>query len=507
MTTSKILILSELSGKVAEAKAAGKKVVHCHGVFDLLHIGHIRYFDQAKAMGDLLIVTMTPDQYVDKGAHRPAFQEDLRIEAIASLEAVDFVSLNEWKTAEETLRLLKPDVYVKGSEFKTIQSDMTGKIGQEAEVVREIGAELAFTEDIVFSSSNLINQYISIYPEEVKHYLDLFRNRHPEEQIMSVIEGMEDLKVLVVGDTIVDEYVYCDAIGKSSKDPVLAIKYQAEDSFAGGIVAIANHVACFAKQVDMLSVLGTEGDKKGFIESHIAPNVNATFFEHPGAPTVTKRRFIEGYSLNKLLEIYFMDESGLPPDVDKEITGWLKKNLERYDVVLVADYGHGAVSNDMVNVLSEQAPFLVVNTQANAGNRGYHMITRYPKLDVACIAEHEMRLEARDPKGDLKPLMDRTAPKLGAELMIVTRGKKGCLMRRANGGLVAVPAFATKVVDRVGAGDAFLSVAALAAVQKADPEIVGFLGCLAGAQAVEMVGNEKSIDKLQLKKHVVSVMK
>ena len=161
LQNGKIKTIEELTEVLASHRAESKKIVHCHGVFDLLHIGHIRYFEQAQGMGDVLVVTVTPDQYVDKGPHRPAFNEILRAEAVASLSCVDYVAINKWPTAEETLRFLRPDVYVKGSEFKNMASDMTGKIAREEKVVREIGGTLAFAEDIVFSSTNLINRYVS----------------------------------------------------------------------------------------------------------------------------------------------------------------------------------------------------------------------------------------------------------------------------------------------------------------------------------------------------------
>src|SRR4030042_5866391 len=158
ISKKKIQTIKTLSQTLSILKSGNKTVVHCHGVFDLLHIGHIRYLEQAKGMGDILVVTVTPDRYVDKGPNRPAFPEKLRAEALASLHCVDFVAINEWPTAEETLRLLRPDIYVKGSDFKNVESDPTGKIGREEKVIREIGAELAFTKEIVFRSSNLINR-------------------------------------------------------------------------------------------------------------------------------------------------------------------------------------------------------------------------------------------------------------------------------------------------------------------------------------------------------------
>ncbi len=154
----KILKLKELAEKLQNLKSEGKKIVHCHGCFDLMHPGHIKHFQAAKKMGDFLIVTITPDIYVDKGPGRPVFNENLRAESIAALECVDYVAINRWSTAEETLRLLRPDIYVKGQEFESLE-DKTGKIQKEFEVIREIGSEIRFTYEIVFSSTKLLNQY------------------------------------------------------------------------------------------------------------------------------------------------------------------------------------------------------------------------------------------------------------------------------------------------------------------------------------------------------------
>jgi rfaE bifunctional protein nucleotidyltransferase chain/domain len=160
MSETKILDLEELAEKLKALKAGGKTIVHCHGCFDLMHPGHIKYFQASKKMGDVLVVTLSPDRYVDKGPDRPAFNERLRAESIAALECVDFVAINKWPTAEETLRLLRPNIYVKGQEFEKLQ-DKTGKLQKEFEVVKEIGAEMKFTHEIVFSSTKLINKHFT----------------------------------------------------------------------------------------------------------------------------------------------------------------------------------------------------------------------------------------------------------------------------------------------------------------------------------------------------------
>ena len=154
----KILDLENLASTCETLRQEGKKISLCHGCFDLMHPGHIKYFQASKQMGDVLVVTVTPDQFVDKGTGRPAFNETLRSESIAALECVDYVAINKFPTAEETLRMLKPHFYVKGQEFEKLE-DKTGKIQKEVDVVKEIGAEMRFTHEIVFSSTQLLNSY------------------------------------------------------------------------------------------------------------------------------------------------------------------------------------------------------------------------------------------------------------------------------------------------------------------------------------------------------------
>lgn len=503
----KIKTVEEVAQIIRSLQAEQKKVVHCHGVFDLLHIGHIRYFEQARRLADVLVVTVTPDRYVDKGPHHPAFPENLRVEGVASLGCVDYVALNQWPTAEETLRLLRPDFYVKGSEFKNTGADMTGKIAREEQVVKEVGATLAFTEDIVFSSTNLINRYFSVYSEEAQQYLELFRQRYTLQQVLDILDTMATLDVLVIGDTIIDEYQYCETIGMSSKDPTLVARYQSHDIFAGGVLAVANHVANFANQVHLITILGGRDSYEDFIKAQLHPNISPYFVYKTDSPTIVKRRFVEGYSLNKLFEIYVMDDGNPGAQEEQEICEELKKRLPQTDLAIAADYGHGAISKLIRNTLVRRAPYLAINTQANAANRGFHTLSRYPHADYACIAEHEIRLEMRDHAGRLRPMMDLLAQKLDCCQFVVTRGKKGCYVRGNSVEFVAVPAFTMRVVDRVGAGDAFLSVTAMAAALKAPDEILGFIGNVVGALAVEIMGNRKSIDKQSVKNFIVSLLK
>ncbi|MFH1903543.1 MAG: PfkB family carbohydrate kinase [Candidatus Omnitrophota bacterium] len=503
----KTIGIEELSELLVTIRAQKKKVVLCHGVFDLMHIGHIRYFEQAKKLGDILVVTVTPDRYVNKGPHRPAFTEDLRVESIAGLECVDYVALNRWPTAVETIKLLKPDFYVKGSEYRDAEKDCTGGIKLEEEAIKSVGGQLSFTEGITFSASSLINRYLPVFSDEVAEYLANFSGRYPVTDVLEYLEKARSLKVLVVGEAIIDEYQYCQAIGKSSKEPMLAVKRLSSEKFGGGILAVANHVANFCDNVSLITFLGAENSQEEFIRDNLNRKIEKVLLYRKDAPTIVKRRFIESYFFTKLLEIYEMNDEEMSSEENRMFCDVLDKKIPEYDIVIVVDFGHGMFGKEAIAVLCGKSRFLAINTQSNAGNLGFHTISKYPRADYVCMAESEFRLEARERREDLREIVLGVSRKLDCGRVVVTRGNTGCLCYSAAENFFQVPTFAGQVVDRMGAGDAFLSLTALCAVQKAPMEIIGFIGNAVGAQAVATVGHRKSIERVPLFRQIETLLK
>jgi len=506
MTKSKIVELDDLAKIISKLKKENKKVVLSHGVFDLLHIGHIRHFEAAKKLGDVLVATITPDKYVNKGPHRPAFEEKLRCESIAALNVVDYVAINKWPTAVETIKLLKPDIYTKGSDYSDQQKDITGGIVAEKEAIEEVGGVLKFTNEISFSSSTLLNRFFSVFSKEADEYLFNFSKKYKSEEIFEWMEKLKNLKILVIGEAIIDEYQYGDSIGKAGKESMIALKYLSTEKFAGGSLAIANHISNFCDNVSLFTLLGEIDPQKDFIEKHLNKKVHRLFHYKKDSPTIIKRRFIEESPFRKLLEFYVFNEKNLDPEQSKEVQSHLKKIIQNYDVVIVADFGHGMFDNKMIDIIANKSKFLGVNTQTNAGNMGYNTISKYPRADYICIDEPEIRLESRDKVGDLTHLIRNLSKKLSCNNITITRGIKGCIVY-SNKEFNQTPAFSGKVLDSMGAGDAFLSITAPLVSIGAPMEIVGFVGNAVGAMAVTIIGNKEAIDKVSLMKYISTIMK
>jgi cytidyltransferase-like protein len=504
---SKILPLTDLAALIQELKREGKRVVHCHGVFDLVHVGHLKHFQNARQFGDVLVVTLTPDKWVNKGPHRPAFEEKLRLEMLAGFECIDYVALNAWPTAVETLKLLQPTCFVKGSEFTDRSKDVTGAVAQEEAAIESVGGRLVFTDDLTFSSSNLINRYLPQFSSQTSDYLASFATRHKPDDVLGYIERAGSLRVLTIGETIIDEYNYCETLGKSGKEPILAVRLISTESFPGGILAVANHVASFTDQVGMISMLGDSESAESFVREKLNPLVTPTFFTMRGAPTIVKKRYIESYPFQKMFEVYLMNDDQDAVANSERFCTELRRVLPEYDVVIVTDYGHGLIDEAVIDVLTQGAKCLAINTQANAGNYGFNTVSKYPRADYICVSEKELRLEARTRQKDLRLLVERQAEQHGCRRMLITRGQKGVVCWGLDEGFSEVPALAGHFTDRVGAGDAVFAVTSLCLAQNAPAEVMGLIGNAVGAMAVGVIGNRGPIERTPLLRFLISLFK
>ena len=179
----KIQSIENLKNIVLKEKKKGKKIVLCLGVFDLLHIGHIKHFEQAKKLGDILIVAVTPDRFVNKGPKRPVFNQRLRLDALAALNVVNFVALSDNPTAVEIIKKLKPNIYCKGPDYKNHKDDISGEINNEARSVRKNGGKIVYTKDISFSSSELINKFGDLYSIKEKFIINKIKKKYDFKKI------------------------------------------------------------------------------------------------------------------------------------------------------------------------------------------------------------------------------------------------------------------------------------------------------------------------------------
>ena len=494
----KIFNLDELKKKIAYEKSKGKKIVHCHGVFDLIHVGHVKHFKSAKENGDFLLVSITSDQFVNKGPGRPVFNQNLRSEVISSFECVDAVFVNNFQTPINLINSVKPNVYFKGPDYKNIHKDKTKNIIKEIKSIKSVGGKVMFSKDMTFSSSNLINNHYDLHTKLQKKFLKNISKKYNINFITKEIEKIKNLKVLLVGETIIDQYIFGEVLGKSGKEPHLVMKQEKKDQYLGGAAAIANHLSSFCKQIYFSTIIGNNKDFLPFIKKTLRKNIATNFIYKDESPTILKTRFIDKITNNKLLGVYDINEKKLSIKLEQRFQKFIKKKSRDVDLILISDYGHGLISHETAKTLLLQKKLVCLNAQVNASNTGYHSLRKYKKIDTLIINENELRHEMRDKSSHVEILAKDLSKIHSIKILVVTRGKNGAFILKNKVKVIHCPAFANEVVDKVGAGDAMLALISLSLKVNMPEDLALFIGSLAGATAVENIGNSKFINKNEL---------
>ena len=292
---------------------------------------------------------------------------------------------------------------------------------------------------------------------------------------------------------------------------MIATLLQNSETFAGGVFATANHAASFCNRVDILTGLGgpEEENFEDLVRSSLRPNINLMPIYRHGAPTTLKTRFVEHTYLRKLFEVYSMDDTPLKLDEQQQVDARLEACIRDYDVVIVNDFGHGLIAQSTIDILTKRARFLAINTQINAGNNGFNLITKYSRADYVCLDVPEARMAVHDKIASVEAVCGELLPsQIDCPNIIVTHGKSGCFAyQRDNNGVVHIPALTQQVVDTVGAGDAFLAVTAPMVAADGDIALIGFVGNIAGAVKVGIVGHRNFVEKSVVQKYATTLLK
>ena len=164
-------------------------------------------------------------------------------------------------------------------------------------------------------------------------------------KIKEVIEKFTELKVLIIGDTIIDQYVFIETRGRSMKDPMLSTRHLNEKSYAGGVLAVANSLSDFVKEIKVVTLIGNKGSKLEFIIHNIADNIELKTFIKENAPTTIKRRYIDYYRNNKMFKVEYINDEPISNELALEILEYLENEIPKYDLVIVCDFDHGFIND------------------------------------------------------------------------------------------------------------------------------------------------------------------
>lgn len=477
-----------------------RTVIMCHGVFDLVHPGHVRHLIYAKSKADILVASLTCDAYISKANYRPFVPQQLRAMNLAALEVVDYVVIDEQPAPLENIQFLEPDFFAKGYEY--VESGVHPRTREELDVLNRYGGEIIFTPgDLVYSSS----AFIDLAPPRIstEKLVTLMDSQNVTfADLRAALESFSGIRVHVVGDTIVDSYVYCNPIGGGAiKTPTLSVKQDRQVDFAGGASVVARHLRTAGASVKLTTVLGDDPLKDFVLGEMAAHDVECRPAIDTTRVTTQKTAFIaDGY---RLLKVDKVDNHAISERIVAQITKSIRTG--RVDAFVFSDFRHGLFNRATIPELTEslpEGPLRVADSQVASrwGN-----ILDFQGFDLITPNEREARFSLGDQDSVIRPLALELYKRARCKTLMLKLGARGMLTYLAPShdvrSFFTIDSFADRVVDAIGTGDALLAYSTLALAASGSPVIASIVGTLAAAVACEHEGNtpvtsEKVIGKL-----------
>ena len=494
----KIKTVEELCAIIGP-RPRGKKVIMCHGTFDVVHPGHVRHLLYAKTKGDILVASLTADEHIVKANLRPYVPEDLRAINLAALEVVDYVIIDHEATPLKNLGLIQPEYFAKGYEYSS--SGVNPKTQEEMQVLETYGGEVIFTPgDIVYSSSALIE----LAPPKIatEKLMTLMEAEGITfDDLNGALDKFKGIKVHVVGDTIIDSYTYCNMIGGMTKTPTMSVLFQKKVDYAGGAAIVAKHLKAAGAEVTFSTVLGNDVLKDFVLDDLKRAGVNVQTIIDETRPTTNKNAIVaENY---RLLKIDTLDNRS----ISDKIVEQLKRQIAdtKTQAVAFCDFRHGIFNRVTIPQLTEVIPkgvFRVADSQVASrwGN-----ILEFQDFDLITPNEREARFALGDQDSVIRPLALELHKRSNCGTLILKCGDRGIITYRTNSptdfrAFFNIETFADRVIDAVGAGDALLAYATLALVATGNDVIASILGNMAAGIECEHDGNWPVTPDLVLKK-------
>jgi rfaE bifunctional protein kinase chain/domain len=465
-----------------------RKVIMCHGVFDVVHPGHLRHLLYAKSKADVLIASLTADRHITKGAHRPHIPQELRAVNLAAFEMVDYVVIDPNAKPLDNIGIIKPDFFAKGYEY--VAGGMPPKTAEEAEMLASYGGEIIFTPgDIVYSSS----KFIEASPPALRTE-KLLALLHGEglafDDLRKALKACAGKRVHIVGDTIVDSYTQTTMIGGQTKTPTISVRYESRKDYIGGAAIVAQHLRAAGAEVVFTTVLGDDPFKDFVVEGLRASGVDVRPIVDPTRPTTNKNAIVaEGY---RMLKIDTLDNRSISDAIVAKITAALRQTP--CDAVVFSDFRHGIFNKRTIPTLVEAIPSGVLRVADSQVASRWGNITEFQGFDLITPNEREARFATGDQDSGVRPLASQVYDAAKCKLLILKLGDRGVLAGRsadheALNSFFVVDSFVERVVDAVGAGDALLAYATLALLATGSPVVATVLGNMAAACEVERDGN------------------
>ncbi len=483
----KIKSIQEVKRRINKFSSS-KKTILCHGVFDVVHPGHIRHFSYAKSKADILIVSLTTDKFIKKGIYRPHIPEKLRALNLAAFEMVDFVVIDNNSTPIKNLKILKPDYFAKGFEYSS--EKISKETMEEMQVVKSYGGKMIFTPgDIIYSSSKIINTTLpNIQIDKLLSIMEF--NKISFKNLKDVIKQFSKISVHVIGDTIIDTYTKGAFIGGQTKTPTYSVLQESQVNYVGGAGVVAQHLRSAGATVTFSTILGND-KLKNFAKSILKKlKMKLNLIIDETRPTTNKNVIISGPY--RLLKIDKLDNRGISEEIIVKFKKFLKST--KADAVICSDFRHGIFHQGSTDKLISAIPKKSLKIADSQVASRWGNITEFKNFDLITPNEREARFAMGDQDSTVGNLSGLIVNKSKCKNLILKLGNRGVFCSTKNkeikSSYFSIDSFTKEVVDAVGAGDALLAYATLSFVISKSLVVSSIIGSFAAACECEVDGNK-----------------
>ncbi len=470
---------------VRRRRGAGRRMVFVSGTFNIVHPGHLRLLRFAAECGDVLVVGVLGAGL----ASNAQLNQETRLDGVAAISWVDHAFLLH-DAPEDFIAQLRPDVVVKGKEHENADNP-------ELAAVQAYGGKLLFgSGDTTFSSLELIRHDTeSINHSSIITQKDyIARHGFSLAGLASALDRMRSLKVCVIGDTIVDEYVQCDPLGMSQEDPTIVVTPIVSERFVGGAAVVAAHARCLgARAVEFVSVCGDDDPGRYVAEKLEAYGVGARLLTDNSRPTTLKQRFRAGN--RTLLRVSHLRQHKIGRALQRLARDHVHGALDGADLLIFSDFSYGALPQPLVDEIAKECSrrgiMMVADSQCSTQVGD---VSRFKGAALLTPTEREARIALGNYEDGLVVLAEALRQRARAENIAITLGVEGLLIHASAPGAGQwltdrLPALNTAPKDPAGAGDCLLVCSGMAmALGRSIWESL-YLGSLAAACQVGRIGN------------------
>jgi len=486
----KILNEHEIVDKIKSLKAQGKNIVLCHGHFNVIHPGHLRFLNFAKKQGDFLLISILHPNDISPSIKNTYYGQEERAMGVAALEMVDAVYQLPGSIID-FINLIKPNIYAKGREFEKNQL----LIKDEIEAVQRNKGKVIFSSgDIEYSSNESFNKLVARPNSHYQSFINVcLKHSIDYKKIINTVNNFQKLNMLVIGDTIVDQFVACDTLGVSSEAPVLAIKELNSREYIGGAAIIAQHVKSLGAKCHYISVIGNDSTGGKVIESLATSGITAFLPEDETRPTTFKIRYM--VENQKILRVSKLKQHEINSEIESLIIERIKELIPQMDGIIISDFVYGVITPTIleeIKILALKHNVLVFADLQCSSQIGD--VTKFTNISLITPTEKEARIALRDHTSGLEKLANDLHKSTKNDSIVITLGSMGllaCTFDKTSGHHISehFPALESNPVDVAGAGDSLLSGYSLGLTSNLNIMESSALGSCLAAISVMRLGN------------------